>query len=211
MSTEESWKIALQFVSVVSGLIAIILTIPVIRQRLLGPRLSVKLVGDLGVRTKRLQDGIEIPMYMYHLRVSNARGKWAPAENVKVLVKSLSKGADPHFYTMRITGDIPLAWEHTEKTPESRKIGKDHICDLGYLEPPGFRLKTYFDPNDFENRLKGGETMLVEIQAVADSGAASKSLWLKIYWTGVWPDDSGDIRKHVFVNEIAPGSQNRTS
>ncbi|MBV9307500.1 MAG: hypothetical protein JOZ45_15235 [Acidobacteriaceae bacterium] len=220
MSTEESWKIALQFVSVGFGLVTIIvngiLTIwgPDIRRRLAGPRLSVNLLVDHPVRKKDHPhtDGTVIPMYFYHLRVSNTR-KSAPAENVKVLVKSLFKGADAHFFPVPISGEIQLAWEYTQGTPQPRTIGSDHPhkCDLGYLEPPGFRLKTYFDPDDFDNRLGPRETMRVEIQAVAYNAAASKPLWLEIYWTGEWPRNEGDIGKHVIVKEIPPGSQNRTS
>jgi hypothetical protein len=200
MSAEEWWRAAALVVSLFGAIVSV--WGASIRHRLAGPKLRVTLRSEDGSKTFwKGPDGNPHPMYFYHLRVTNTRHYSAPAQNVQVFVTNLEKATagqrDP--VPGWLSGPIQLAWQFTEK-PEYRTIGAERFCDLGYLNEPGFMLKMYSEPNDFENRLKKNERMRVEIRALADN-AESKPLRLEISWNGEWTEDSEEFNKekHLIV------------
>ena len=146
MAASAAWDIARQYGSLVFSLVAIIISVwgHVIRYRFAGPRLHVALRPPPTEKTvwKDAPSGVVVPMYFHHLLVSNSRPS-APAQNVRVVLKSLAKG--PTGYPLQrvsLTGPIQLASQYSEKNTQYPTIGPDvHTCDLGHLQPSGFKLQ----------------------------------------------------------------------
>jgi len=171
----------------------------------LGPELVLTLLDPEGELTKAWIAPLlmGIPERYYHLKVSN-RHRWAPANNVRVLLTRLEKpAADGGLTNQALSGPLRLMWRFPEAHPQYPVVGPDHICDLGRLRQEGeFLLSTYVTPNNFAGSVKANQRMRVEIKAVADN-AESEPLTVDIAWDGEWSDDTPTMATHLVVKANA--------
>ncbi len=196
-------------VSAIVGVVGIVWTIT---WAIRGPRLSISLLDSRGDLTKFGESPQASPAYFYHLRIINRR-KWT-ATNVRVKVTKIIKGEES-VGTGKQRVPVCLIWA---ARPEPKLylydvLGLDEeACNLGYItqEDCMFKLdamdparfsQNYKWPPNFQGFLNKGETMQVELVAIAEN-AKSNILCLEIAWDGEWQDKPEEMQKHLVVTRI---------
>jgi hypothetical protein len=171
----------------------------VIRAKLYGPRLSMKL-QDLRGNLSEFSDGV-MSRY-YHIVVANPR-RISPAHNVRVVIKAIFRpSADGTMHPAPLSGPMQLTWQFQQYKPQFQTIGAESICDLGFLrEREQFSLSTLYRSISFEPTLSAGHKMVVTLVALSDE-VESKELMVEIAWDGEWDKDSDIMAKHLEVKPV---------
>jgi hypothetical protein len=209
----EIWKVILQAVTALGGIVGVIWTI---KWAIRSPKLRISLLDSRGDPT-RFGDSQDAPLALfYHLRVRNSR-KWS-ANNVRVRVTKIAKeGEDRGDGEQR--APVYLIWAaHPPPKPYLIDVlGLDEeTCNLGYITEEERRFKldamdparfgeNYKWPPNFQGFINGKETMRVELVAVADN-ARSNTLCLNITWDGQWRGTAEEMQQHLVVSTIHPSA-----
>jgi hypothetical protein len=201
MTRYETWNLFFQMVMCIATFLVAIVAIwgDLIRSWWLGPKLRVILNNADGELTN-FTNGKSVRYY--HLRVVNDRD-WAPARNVKVLVKKILRpAADGHWVDCSFSGPLQLAWQFPKSHPRFPFIGPDDVCDLGcVIKGERFALRPYETPNNFTGYIAKNEKILVEVAAIADNGK-SKPIRIEIAWDGEWNDNEKEMSRHLVVKLV---------
>lgn len=171
-----------------------------VRGKVAGPKLQLSLHDPEG-EPLTLTDGT--PARFYHLKVQNNR-RWAAAKEVRVVLTKLNKpAADGSFPSAPLSGPLQLTWQHSQFHYVTSTIGRDDICDLGFLRRGlGFSLSPYVLANNFDGHLTTAGKMRAEVIAVADNGESSPLL-IEIAWDGQWSEDTKEMSKHLVIKEVS--------
>ena len=175
-----------------------------LRARLLGPKLSIRLLDSQGERTSvRDVTNERTPARWYHLQVTNRR-RTAHAKNVRVVLTKVSRpSADGVVRRTSLSGPIQLTWQHNHSIPQFPTVGPTLNADLGYIRSDGtFRLTPLFAPNNLNIAVAAGERIVVEALAISDE-TESKPVSVEIAWDGVWSEDAAEMQRHLVVKEVS--------
>ena len=130
MKCSEILTIIIQAIAAIGTLLIAILALwgGWIKFKFFGPKLAISLYHTEGDLTY-ITDGT--PGRYYKLRVSNRR-KWAPAKNVRVMLKKVFKpAADGAWSIQPFSGPLQMTWQWFP--PQYQTIGPDQICTFGNL------------------------------------------------------------------------------
>ncbi|MCI0507469.1 MAG: hypothetical protein L0Z73_15350 [Gammaproteobacteria bacterium] len=207
----EIWKLVFQAVSALAAVAGITWTVI---WAIRGPRLRISLLDSSGYRTTWGDSHDAPPAFIYHIRVKNKR-KWV-AKNVRIKVTRINKeGGSQGNGEQRAPVCLIWAAHPSPKLYLMDVLGLDEeACNLGYIAKneqmfkldamdPARNEQNYKWPPHFQGFLNGGETMQVELVAIAEN-ARSNALHLKVSWDGQWCDTSDEMEKHLVVNTIRP-------
>jgi hypothetical protein len=199
------WYMLVQIVLALSTIALAVIAIwgHVIRAKLYGPRLNIKLQNTRGNLSK-FSDGV-MSRY-YHVIVTNSR-RISPAHNVRVVVKAIFRpSADGVMHPTSLSGPVQLAWQYQSYKPQFQTIGAESICDLGCLrEGERFTLSTLYRSISLDPALSAGNKMVVILIALSDE-VESEELRVEIAWDGKWDEDSDAMARYLVVKPatIAP-------
>jgi hypothetical protein len=174
----------------------------------LGPYLEISLWDSQGeLVTVPSANGTESGNRFYHLRVTN-RHRWAPAQNVRVAIVSVTRPrADSTYVKQQLIDPIQLTWRYPQYHPLYPVVGSPQTCDLGHIEHgQSFELTPVFKPHELTYDVAPNQKMIVKVKAVADN-AESDATYIEISWDGQWSDDTAKMALHLVLKNVkAPES-----
>jgi hypothetical protein len=208
----ETWKVILQAVTALVGVVGIGWTII---WAIRGPRLRISLLDSRGYPTRYGDSQEAPPAFFYHLRVRNIR-KWT-ANHVRVKITKLTKKYKGQVNWEQRT-PVCLVWA-TLPSPKLYLLDvlglDEEACNLGFIiKGRSFQLDAMDParvgqnekwPPGFQGFLHADETMRLELVAVAEN-ARSNTLYLEITWDGQWHDQPEEMQKHLVLSTIRPGT-----
>jgi hypothetical protein len=184
-----------------------------IRAALFKPKLQIKLLNNLGERTRHdvvvLESGQakivrSFPVRYYHIRVTN-RSR-VVAHDVQVLVTQLDlRGPGGNPQTIYKSAHLPLVWIMQEIYGRVRTIGRATAADadLLFVQSEFLKIVLAVTPNNFPDTMSGASEQHFWLTVVARGlESESKPLRLKIDWDGKWEDGDNEMGRHLTV---APG------
>jgi len=175
-----------------------------------GPKLTISLLDPQGYLTTFSDNGKGPPAYFFHIRVKNTK-RWL-ATNVRLKVTRINKKN-----VTQGDGELPvpvcLIWS---AHPESKLYLNDVLgldeeaCNLGYIsredclfkldamDPARYKQNERWPPH-FDGFLSGGESMQIEVVAIAENNTKSNTLVLDIAWDGQWQESADSMPQHLVI------------
>lgn len=208
----EAWKIILQAVTALVGVVGIGWTII---WAIRGPRLRISLLDARGYPT-RYGDSPDAPeSFFYHLRVRNKR-RWTASHARVKIIKLTKKYQGREDWKQRTA--VCLVWT-TLPSPKLYLLDvlglDEEACNLGFIiKGRSFQLDAMDParigqnekwPPGFDGFVHANEAMRLELVAVAET-ARSNILHLEITWDGQWRDEPAEMQKHLVVRAIRPSA-----
>ncbi len=136
----------------------------------------------------------------YHLRVSNARRRWAPATDVQVFLTRLEEPGPNGIFQVVWVGDVPMRWRNQESSPLTRTIGADADCDLCSVGEQGWMsLMPLITPFSMVAQ-KTIPWRVVLLLQVRSTQADSRFFHVEISWDGLWEPGDAEIQKHLTID-----------
>lgn len=182
------------------------------REFRLPPRLRLELLSDEGEKHEKKVEGRSgnVSYRYYHLRVSNDRRRWLPAENVQVHLIRIEEPGPDGSPEVVWSSDVPMRWRDQEFYPVAQTIGRATDSDLCCVnEDKWFTLLPLFTPYSLEKIIvkRTGFRLAASFQAKSDK-VDSPITRVEIAWDGVWESGDKEMKRHlkIKVDEPQPAS-----
>ena len=154
----------------------------------------------------KLVDGKDIRLMYFHLKVVNQR-PWLPAENCRVLLKSLTRrGPDGLFHPVSMAVPLQFVWAPSEITPPVITISKEQVLDFGRISEGENRFvpQLYSYSNNFQGFVGSNDVVRFHLEIDATNYSPSKYQVFEVAWDGQWNFESEQMAQHLRIREVEP-------
>lgn len=195
-----------QVLGSIATLILAAAAIPTLNAFFFGPRLTLNPVKERDACTTQTRpDGIVTKAYYLHTLVQK---KWLglQASQVTVFLTRLARrNAAGDFLESAVPVHIPFVWSFPQFYSIVTNISNTQQADLGHLtqNTDAFEFELAFVPNNFDPRIRAGETVRITLQARSTNSFNAPRLNLELHWDGQWIDNNEhEMAKHLTMKPL---------
>jgi hypothetical protein len=151
------------------------------------------------------KDQFSKKLMYYHLKVVNLR-PWVPAENCRVLLRSMTKrGPDGQFRPIHMSIPLQFVWAPAEITPAIVTLVKEQIFDFGLVAEDDrlFVPRLFNYPFNFQGVIGANEAVRFYLQVDGTNFHSSKYQVFQVAWDGQWNYEPEQMANHLVITELS--------
>lgn len=204
-----TWSVNVATAAGTLGAVVVALFGAYLRALLFPPKLRLRLVNPLGIKTQIAIQGADETQRSqasqdaryYHLRANNLR-RWSPANHAQVFLLQVEEpGLDGALRTVWV-GEVPIRWRHQEVHPLARTLGSSADCDLiRVVRDRGLSLLPLVRPFNLSPAWTGPTRLMLSVQVRANE-TDSPIERISVAWDGAWEDGQAEMGRHLAVKQM---------